>query len=460
MHYMAFIRRIKKGDAIYLAKVESYREDGKVKQRVLEYVGKEENGVAVQKVDINKIEVENVQHYADINILYQLALELKLNYLLGKHHKPIIALLIAHLICKDSILRISKWIENSTIKEVIGLDELTTTMLYDALDHLEECNFDVIEQSIFDYWINIAPDDNKSFVLDVTDTYYNGKHDPSAQKKGKDGKVSKLIQIGLGVSFENGFPIFHKSYNGTISNIKILEDLMRVMAQRGITTIIMDRGFYSEANVEDLNKLKMKMIIGVKQSAGIKKNILDNIERDKIYASNNQVTLKDTYVYVQEVAFLFGKMIVIYNPKYEALKRDRMLADEAKDKEVKYVGYSLIFHNTKLKPDVVVKKYFDKDVVERSFRTMKGDVQLHPIRLWMPRRVSAHIKICYLSMCLLSLIKFRCKKISPSPGDIIQELQKVYKVHLKHSKTKQKFTKVVTLSNHQKDILKALKCSV
>ena len=30
-------------------------------------------------------------------------------------------------------------------------------------------------------------------------------------------------------------------------------------------------------------------------------------------------------------------MIVIYNPKYEALKRDRMLADEATDIEVKYV---------------------------------------------------------------------------------------------------------------------------
>ena len=83
-----------------------------------------------------------------------------------------------------------------------------------------------------------------------------------------------------------------------------------------------------------------------------------------------------------------------------------MLAEEATDNDVKYVGYSLIFHNTKLKPPEVVKKYFDKDVVERSFRTMKGDVQLHPIRLWMPKRVNAHIKICYLSMCLLSLIKY------------------------------------------------------
>jgi hypothetical protein len=64
---MSFIRKIKKGNSVYLAKVESYREEGRVKQRVLEYIGKEENGIPVQKLDINKIAVENVQHYADTN---------------------------------------------------------------------------------------------------------------------------------------------------------------------------------------------------------------------------------------------------------------------------------------------------------------------------------------------------------------------------------------------------------
>ncbi len=90
--------------------------------------------------------------------------------------------------------------------------------------------------------------------------------------------------------------------------------------------------------------------------------------------------------------------MVIYSPKYEALKRDKKLADEATDNEVKYAGYTLIFHNTNLAAGAAVKKYFDRDMVERSFRTMKGDVHLHPVRLWMPKRVNAHIKICYLSM--------------------------------------------------------------
>jgi len=457
---MAFIRKIKKGNAIYLAKVETYRDEGKVKQRVIEYVGKEENGKPVQKVDINKIEVENVKHYTDVNVLYQLSLELKLNNLLGEHHKAIISLIIAHLICKGSILKISKWIDQSTITETLGIPELTTEMLYNALDYLDEVDFNIVEQSIFDYWLKIAPDDNDSFVLDVTDTYYNGKHDGSSLRKGKDGKVSKLIQIGLGVSFQNGFPIFHKSYNGNISNIKILEDLTIVMAQRGIAAIVMDRGFYSEANVQTLHKLKMKMIVGVKQSIGIKKTVLDKIIREEIYTAKHQIKLKDTYVYAQEVSFLFGKIIVIYNPKYEAMKRDKLLAEDAADSDVKYVGYSLIFHNTKYKPDKVVRKYFDKDVIERSFRTMKGEVQLHPIRLWLTTRVKAHIKVCYLSLCLLSLIKYRCGKIDIAPIDIINELQTAYKVNLKHSMTKQSYSKVVTLSNTQKNILKALKCSV
>lgn len=457
---MAFIRKIKKGDAVYLAKVESYREDGKVKQRVLEYVGKEVDGMPVQKVDVNSLEIENVKRYADVAVLHQVSLDLKLNYLLGKHHKSIIALLIAHLLCKGSVLRVSKWIEQSTIKETLGIPELSTEMLYRSLDYLEDCDFGDIEYALQEHWEKLAPQDNESFVLDVTDTYYNGKNDETLPRKGKDGKISKLIQIGLAVSFENGFPILHQKFSGNISNIKILENMMYKLANRGLKSIILDRGFFSESNVADMNNLGMKMIVGVKQSRGIKTEILSKIDRDQIYTAHNQITLKNTIVYAIDIEFLFGRLIIIYNPKYEALKRDKMLAEKATDSEVKYVGYSLIFHNTNLKTQTVVRKYFEKDIVERSFRSMKGEIQLHPIRLWLPKRINAHIKLCYLSMCVLALIKFRCKKLDMSAKEILDELETIYQVNLKHRATKKSFEKTVTQSNLQKNILKKLKCSV
>ena len=51
---MAFIRKKKVGKNVYLVKVESYREKGKVKQRVLEYLGKEIDGQPVKGKPKNK----------------------------------------------------------------------------------------------------------------------------------------------------------------------------------------------------------------------------------------------------------------------------------------------------------------------------------------------------------------------------------------------------------------------
>ena len=457
---MAFIREIKKGDAIYLAKVESYREDGKVKQRVLEYIGKKENGVAVIKTDINQVNVTHVKRYADIKVLVQLGYELKLNYLLGKHHQSIIALVIAHLLCKKSVLKISDWVAHTLLYEELDIESMTINKLYEAFDHLNELSFDRVEASLAAYWNEIAPQDYSSFVLDVTDTYYSGSKTESKATRGKDGKVSKLIQIGLIVSYDNGFPILHRTYEGNISNVKTFSDLLESMAALGLESIVMDRGFYSEENVTDLEQLKMMVIVGMKQTTGIQNKFLNKIDRDKIYTAINRIELKDTVVYGQEFPFLKGKLIVLYNPKMEVLKRDKLLAENIKTEEVKYVGYSLIYHNTKKDIATVVRKYFDKDIVERSFRSLKGDVHLHPIRMWATNRVEAHVKICYLSLCILSLIQFKCRKLKLSAISVLDELKYIYKVDMMHAKTKKKWAKVVTLSNLQKEILKALKCSV
>ena len=62
---MSFIRRIKKKDAVYLAEVQSIREDGKVKQKVIRYVGKEVDGAPVKRIVSGNIEVSAVKKYLD-----------------------------------------------------------------------------------------------------------------------------------------------------------------------------------------------------------------------------------------------------------------------------------------------------------------------------------------------------------------------------------------------------------
>ena len=52
---MVFIRKKKVGKNVYLVKVESYRKDGKIKQRVIEYLGKEINGQPVKSLPQNNL---------------------------------------------------------------------------------------------------------------------------------------------------------------------------------------------------------------------------------------------------------------------------------------------------------------------------------------------------------------------------------------------------------------------
>ena len=455
---MAYIRQIKVRGSVYLAKVECVREDGKVKQKVVEYIGKKER--KAEKVDLNDIAVSSVKRYAGIRVLLHLARELKLHQLLGRHHQSILAIVIGHLLCKASVLKMSSWVEHTLLFEQLGTEALSTKQLYEALDYLQDLPFEKVEAALAQHWAQLAPWDTRCFVLDVTDTYFAGSTTEATPKKGKDGKVARLLQIGRVVSFENGFPMLHKAYAGNLSAFKIFSDLLCSIAALGLCALVLDRGFYSEENVTALRKLGMEVIVGLKQTPLMQQQFLDGIERDSIYSAKNQIALRETIVYVQTFSYLKGRLIVLYNPKLEVLKRDKLLANRASQKEVKYVGYSLIYHNTKLDSTTVVKKYFEKDIVETSFKSLKGDVQLHPIRLWLPERVSAHVKLCYLALCRLSLVGFKCRKLGLSATKVLEELQRIYQVQRVHAKTKKQWNKTVTLSNQQKQILKALKCSV
>jgi transposase len=459
---MSFIRKIQKGGSTYLAKVESYRQDGKVKQRVLEYIGKEENGKPVIKVDINKVNVSSVKRYLDIEMLNKLSIELGFPELLGHCHKPILAMIFAHLLQKNSIRQLPEWIEHTTICDSLQCTAFSTKDLYESLTSLESIDFSKIENHLISFWKKLAPDDSQTVVLDVTDTYFSGSTADCKPRRGKDGNISKLLQIGLIVSFKNGFPLLHKTYEGNIPNVKIFEDMLKEISDNGLLGIILDRGFFSKKSIEDIIQLGMKVIVGVKQTKALQKEFLNGIDREEIYTKKNQVVLKETTVYTKSFSYLKGSLIAIYNPVLEVIKRDKILAGEEKEKKqgIKYVGYSFVYHNTSHSDIEVVRKYFEKDIVERAFKKIKGPLSLRPIRVWLRKHVIAHVKVCYLSMSILALLEYKCRKIKISGIEALKIMQYIYKVKLIHAETKKEWNKVVTLGKPQLDLLKVLECSV
>lgn len=109
--------------------MESYQQDGKVKQRVLEYLGKEENGKAVRKRQTKDYNVSKVTQFLDSFVIKDVSDKIGLNKMLNKIYKPIMTLILSHMIEKKSIYKIPVWLQKTDILNILKLKKISSNEL-------------------------------------------------------------------------------------------------------------------------------------------------------------------------------------------------------------------------------------------------------------------------------------------------------------------------------------------
>lgn len=422
--------------------------------------------------------------------------EIKLPSILGEFSSEILSLVYAHCLDYKSINKMSRWFSRTDLNMLLNLNDLTESKLLMALDILESKDVEKLQKDIFKNVKSFYKLSSKGIIYDVTNTYFCGKKCSISQfGKDKEGvKGRPLIQIGLGVTFEQGIPIFHKVFDGNIHDSKTLRDIITTFQnyniRRGI--FVFDRGVTSKVNLYEIKKtLKWDVLCGLALNFSLKQTLRTTLKTENIVQYSNRIRLKNTIFYVIEKKYthgeINGKVAICFNEqlkkdlkesRYDEILNAKKLIQEGKkiktglmsffdkkgnvlDKELEKIeefeGYFCIFTTKASLPKFdMVSIYFDKDLVEKAFRSLKGVVKLRPIRHWLYNRVIAHVLICYLSYLLLSLLKYRLKKIDISPIEALQEIDSIYKVYMKDKKNNLKFSRIVTLTEKQDKILKTI----
>ena len=448
---MSFIRKIKVGKKIYLAEVKSVRENGKVKQKFIRYVGTEIDGSPAKRVFTKDIKVKNVKRSLDVLSIDIIAKELGITSIKNKYF---LALIYSQLLEKRSLSKLEDWMRFTEIPDVLSIKDVSTKELYESLADFEDEEFEKINSSMCEIFKKYD-DSTDVAVIDVTDTYFEGDSEEIKRRKGKDEKVKKLLQIGLAVSFKRGFPLFHKRYHGNLSNIQIYKDMVLELKERGMNSVIIDRGMMSSENLQMTLNLQLKIIAGVRKTPNITTDFLSKIKRDEIYSLQNMVHLKNTTVFINIFEYNQGILIAVYNPSLELIKKQHNF-NKGIDSNDQFIGYSLIYHNTKDSPSEIVKKYYDKEIVERAFKQMKGILNLRPIRVWLKSHVESHIRICYLAYAILSFMNYKLKKLNMSAIGALNSLKQGYKVNLRIEKDNFEWSLYVPLEPKQKKMLQLL----
>jgi hypothetical protein len=273
------------------------------------------------------------------------------------------------------------YLKTTEIPLYLGMQEVSTAKLYKSLSEINELGFTKIESKMSSIFMGLK-NNRRTVVIDVTDTYFSGVSLDSMPKKAKEGIIKKLMQIALAVTEGNGFPLMHRIYGGNISNGMIMDDMINDLWVNGYTAIVMDPRMSDPRRIMAIIEPVFSIICGLRKTNEIKK-IIDTVDRDDIYTKAHRVKLKSTEVYCKSIEYMNGKMIIVFNPSMEAVKKAHYYEHSSNEDIAGYLGYSIIYHNAKLADSNAVREYYDKDSVEGSFKQIKSILDLRHVRVWL-----------------------------------------------------------------------------
>ena len=491
---MAFTRRLKTKSGTYLVEVESYRQNGKIKQRYVRYIGKEVDGKKILSSSISNIEIESVKVYGPLMVLNQIAQEINLSKILGEYGNEILSMVYAHCVEPKSVNQMESWFEKTDLNFILDLHSITESQLLDAIDSINKYGSEKIQKEIFNEVRKKYDIDTSGVLYDVTNTYFYGSKCPWGKKgKSKEKQNDKpLVQIGLGVTRNDGIPLFHKTFDGNIHDARTLQAVLPIFKEYNIKEgfFVYDRGIPSKENLTDVKNMNWETICGIPIRDNLKPIVRRMIKQKNLVNIKNRIPLSKTAMYARsmahEIGGIKGKLIVCFNNKmktaiqesrYDEIQSAQLRLEKKKnikngltkyfDKEwnplqneinraEEFDGYSCIFSTKLISNEEIVRIYFEKDLVEKAFQNLKGVIALRPIRHWLYDRVEGHIFICYLAYLLLSLLRYKLKKIKMSPLEALRELETLYKVYMKDTVKGFELTKLVRLTKKQEDILRAV----
>lgn len=475
---MTYIVKRKVKGKPYFMEVQGYREDGKVKQRVIRYFGRQDPRKNRDAKPIVKHQVVATYRFGDVALLYHCTKFIKLIETIDKYmpkrqglsHGLLIFLLAAHRLTGDkpSASNLQRWCKSTFLPKLLGFnaDKISINTMGYTLD----CVYN--DQRNLDHTFRIAKDlydcahqkfgvNEDTYFYDLTSTYFEGRCCPIARfGYSRDGLGDKLqINIGMVVDRTLGLPMMTKVFEGNINDAKTVYEMVyytKFILQKDKAMLIMDRGMDSEDNIRIMDTTEYDYVIGlstkhkfvkelkltrfddwieiksndkkillkkfIKNLFGKRRTILlyyngemaisqkETRDRRIAYAEEQLKTKSLTIKKAEKIVKGVSKYFEIYTKKGKVLwKKKQVMITRAEKMDGKFC----IATNKDIPAQDIYTLYFSKDKVEKGFRHMKQELDLHPTRKRLPDRVRADVFICHIGYLLLRLAEklVRDKKI-------------------------------------------------
>ncbi len=443
----------------------SYREDGKVKNETLsnlshlpdhtiEMIRGSLSGKTYVEAD-SAFEVISSRPHGQVQAVLSAMKRLDMESLIAsrpsRERSLVMAMVAARVLRPGSKLATTRWWHNTTLPQLLDVEDADEDDLYDAMDWLLKRQ-GRIEKKLAGRHLK----EGGLVLYDLSSTYFEGKTCPlAALGNDRDGKKGKLqVNFGL-LADERGCPVAVSVYEGDTGDpTTLLPQVEKIRDSFGIHEMVLvgDRGMITQKQIDKLKKLedihwitalRSKTIRKLMDGGAIQLDLFDernlfeithpdypgerliacrNPQLAKLRAGKREDLLAATTRELEKVRAMVargrlkdedkigvrvGKVINKYRvAKHFVLDIQKSSFDFSIDQnkvaaEADLDGIYVIrtsLPEQRMDADDTVRTYKDLTRVERAFRSLKTiDLHVRPIGHYREDRVRSHIFLCMLA---------------------------------------------------------------
>jgi transposase len=404
----------------------------------------------------------------------QMSAILKASGLAGTAIKLTEVMTLNRLVHPDSERAMVDWAKRVAVSDVLGVDvdTLNHDRFYRNMDKLHGKRLQ-IEQGLREREKSLFNLQDTLILYDLTNTYFEGevRQTPKAKRGHSKEKRTDCKQVALGLIVDGeGFPIGHEVMDGNTVDGKtvpaMLDSLEASTGRHGGSTIVMDRGFASAANLALVRSREHHYLMaGFQNQRG---DLLDDFETlegwEEIQPSavkvpvqikrierNDEVLLlcisaaraeKDRAIREKQEGRLLAALQDLSESVQKATEKGKPMVDEALGERIgrlreRYTraaryytisredgvltwalkteqhhraqqldgAYFLRTSNKALGAEEIWRTYITLTRIESAFRDLKSTLDMRPIHHRKEMRVETHIFICILAYHLQAAIE-------------------------------------------------------
>lgn len=340
---------------------------------------------------------------------------------------------------------VSKMASIDMLEEDFGVT-IDLDKAYRMMDKLDTAALERLKKTTYQNSLNLLGSKIEVIFYDATTIYFESFSEDELKRNGfsKDHKHNQpQILLALMVT-SDGLPVDYEIFSGdTYEGHTLIPALTKIRKRYQIDKIVFvaDSAMLSQENLAELEEEGLEYIVGArlkKVKNKLKDKILDHNNykestpgyhiahfsdgnREIVVSYSSKRALKDASDRKKAIAKLKKKLEKSRSPKQHLsnsgyrkyLKiegRSTILLDEEKiASESLWDGLHGVVTNAKLSAEEILAKYNDLWNVEAAFRVTKHDLKVRPVFHWKPRRIAAHIAICFTAYALVKHLEYRVR---------------------------------------------------